>query len=119
MPTALCGHHNGAGRAGQHPSNEDPVLRTNRTPPPAWPPPFLPPSREMGKLAALRRTTKQRAPEPQSAALELGRTFTPLIQLSLQLRLALENQSRKAPEVCGPVQLHSQNPLQVQEMVVA
>lgn len=69
MPTALLGHHNGASRAeGHQPSNEDLVLHTNRAPPPAWPPLFLLPSREMGKLAALRLTTEQRAPKPQSAA---------------------------------------------------
>lgn len=60
MPTALLGHHNGASRAeGQHLSNEDLVLHTNRTPPPSWPPLFLLSSREMGKLAAPRLTTEQ------------------------------------------------------------
>lgn len=60
IPTALLGHHNGAGRAeGQHPSNEDLVLYANRTPPPSWPPLFLLSSREIGKLAALRLTIEQ------------------------------------------------------------
>lgn len=68
----------------------------------------------MGKLAALRLTTEQRAPKPQRAELELGPTFTTLLHLILQLRLALENHSRKAPQACGPVQ----NPLQGQEMAV-
>lgn len=44
---------------GQYPLNEDLVLHTNRTPPPAWPPLFLLPGREMGKLASLRITTEQ------------------------------------------------------------
>lgn len=119
MPTALLEHHNGASRAeGQHLSNEDRVLHTNRTPPPSRSPVFFLSSREMGKLAALRLTIGQQAPKPQSAELKLGPTFTYLLYLSLQLRLALENHNRKAPEACGPVQLHSQNPIQGQEMAV-
>lgn len=90
-----------------HPFNEDLVLHTNTMPPPSWPPLFLLSSREVGKLATLRLTTEQQAPKPQSAALELGPTFTPLLHLSLRLRLALENHRRKEPEACGPAQPHS------------
>lgn len=60
IPTALLGHHSGAGRAeGQHPSNEDLVLHTNRTLSASWSPLFPLSSMEMGKLPALRLTTEQ------------------------------------------------------------
>lgn len=104
MATALCGNHNGVGRAeGQHPSNNDLVLSTNGTPPPAWPPLCLPPSKEVGKPAAPGLTREQRARRPQSTAWERGPAFTPLLQLSLRLSLGLENHSPEAPEACGLV----------------
>lgn len=58
--TAILGHCNGTGRAeGEHPSNEDLVLGTSGTPPPAWPLVFVPPSSVVGKLAAPRLTREQ------------------------------------------------------------